>query len=847
MRRTCERIVSALGSPNPGGRGWSKAKPRRATPLRARTKRFSQLASVVAALVAVGASGAVAQAAGPGEPTAQAGNVKLQVGATDLAVIAVYLVGIVLLGCWAGLRKRRTAQGSDYFLAGKSLRWPMIGLALFATNISTIHLVSFAQNGYTSGLVYGNFEWMAAFTLVILSWFFAPFYIRSGVATLPDFMEKRYSRGSRDYLAVLSIFSAIVVHIGFSLYTGSIVIEGIVLRPFVENPHDYHAWTVIAICGATAIYTIVGGLLAVVVTESIQTVVLLAGSICITLLGLYMMGGWDGSWSGLVHVNQMAEGWQKTRQHVHPVNFSMIRSDADPTGISWYAVLLGYPVLGIWYWCTDQTIVQRVLGARDENHARIGPLFAGFIKILPVLIFVVPGIVCLALVTTGEIGRLPLRPDGTPNTEEAYTHLVANVLPLGLRGVVVAALLAALMSTVSGALNSIATLFSYDIYKRFKPEADDRHLIRVGRVATFVAMCVAILWTLGIGGQKSIFQMMVDVFPVVAPPTAVVFLWGVFWRRASATASLCTLIGGSLLGLVLFVLNFNQLNYIGDYEINALFQAFLLFVIESLLLVLLSFIFPHRHTAESETLVWRSPLEALRSTSGTWRGLGDYRVLSVLLVAVMVGLYVWFSGEDTYYPVEGRVTLADGTPVAGARLGFDCDDDRFDFTALTDAEGRYTYTTPDVAGGAPAGTQYRVTIVPAVDLIVRRAEPAAGHESAPTDPAIEEILYRVPAGTPIRAETLSKQVPLDEEWTVTATREVYTFTLPPPSASRGTNPPASPQVVHVARDQRVEILRATDVPRRYRQFDTSPLSCRVEAIPAFSWNRNKYDFQLSAD
>jgi len=746
---------------------------------------------------------------GPGGTASPTGNVNLKVGTIDLTVIALYLVGIVLLGCWAGLRKRRGAQGSDYFLAGKSLRWPMIGLALFATNISTIHLVSFAQNGYTSGLVYGNFEWMAAFTLVALSWFFAPFYIRSGVATLPDFMEKRYSRACRDYLAVLSIFSAIVVHIGFSLYTGAIVIE----------------------------------LLAVVVTESIQTVVLLVGSVCITLLSLYMMGGWDGSWSGLLQVGQMAEGWRQTRQHVHPVNLSMLRPDTDPTGVSWYAVLLGYPVLGIWYWCTDQTIVQRVLGARDENHARIGPLFAGFIKILPVLIFVVPGLVCLALVTAGKIDPLPLKPDGTPDTEQTYTHLVANVLPLGLRGVVVAALLAALMSTVSGALNSIATLFSFDIYKRFKPEADDRHLIRVGRVATFVAMCVAILWTLGIGGQKSIFQMMVDVFPVVAPPTAVVFVWGVFWRRTSSVAALAILIGGSIVGLVLFVLNFNQLNYVGDYEINALFQAFLLFVAESVMLVLLSLVFPHKHTAESQSLVWSSPLEALRSTGITWRGLGDYRVISLALVAAMVGLYVWFSGEDTYYPVEGRVTLADGTPVVGAELTFDCDDDRFDFTAVTDAEGRYYYATPQVAGGAPAGTRYRIAVKPAVDLIVRRAEPGAREHPASDLPPIEQVLYHVPAGTPVRAETLTKKIPIEDAWSVTATRDVYTFTIP----KAGSDGAKGGTVVHVPRDQRVEILKATEVPERYRELDSSPLRITVEAVPPFSWQRKKYDLQLSAD
>jgi SSS family solute:Na+ symporter len=497
-------------------------------------------------------------AAGP-SAGATAGDQAIEVGGLDMTIILVYLIGIVALGCWAGMR-RKGAKGSDYFLAGKSLSWPVIGLALFATNISTIHLVSFAQNGYTSGLTYGNFEWMAAFTLVILSLFFAPFYLRSKVATLPDFMEKRFSRGSRDYLAVLSIFSAIVVHIGFSLHTGAIVLEGTLLQNFVDNPEQYHWATILAMCGVTAIYTIVGGLLAVVLTESIQTLVLLVGSFCITVIGFQMIGGWG-----------------ELKASVHPVNLSMLRAGNDPTGITWYAVFLGYPVLGVWYWCTDQTIVQRVLGAKDENHARVGPLFAGFIKILPVFLFVLPGVVCLGLVNRGLIPDLPARADGAPMTERTYTHMIQTMLWPGMQGLVIAAMLAALMSTVSGALNSIATLCSYDIYKRFKPAADDRHLVRVGRIATFVAMCVAVLWSMGIGQLgETIFQAMVDVFPVVAPPTAVVFLWGVFYRRTSSRASLWTLIGGSVVGIVIYALKMlDDFHVIELDDVNAHLASFM--------------------------------------------------------------------------------------------------------------------------------------------------------------------------------------------------------------------------------------------------------------------------------
>ncbi|MEA1951842.1 MAG: sodium/solute symporter, partial [Planctomycetota bacterium] len=277
------------------------------------------------------------------------GDGKLEIGTIDLVIIIGYLVGIVGLGCWAGLRQK-TAQSDGYFLAGKSLKWPVIGLALFATNISTIHLVSLAQCGYTSGLLYGNFEWMAGFTLICLSLFFAPFYIRSKVTTLPDFLEKRYSRPCRDWLAFLSIVSAIFIHIGFSLYTGAVVMRG--LFGIGMNV------SIITVAVLTGIYTIVGGLLAVVLTESIQTVILLVGAICITVFGMVEIGG-----------------WAELQKNVHPVNFSIIRPDTDPTGLSMWAVFLGYPVIGLWYWCCDQTIVQRVLGAKDENHARVGPLF----------------------------------------------------------------------------------------------------------------------------------------------------------------------------------------------------------------------------------------------------------------------------------------------------------------------------------------------------------------------------------------------------------------------------------------------------------------------------------------
>ena len=535
----------------------------------------------------------------------------LAVGPIDVAVILVYLVGIVVLGCWAGIRVRRgQTEATGYFLAGGTLSWPIIGLALFSTNISTIHLVSFAQEGYVNGLAYGNFEWMAPFTLIITALFFAPFYIRAKVATLPDFLEMRYNRPCRDWLAILSIVAAVFIHIGFSLYTGAVVLRGML----GINLHV----SIIATAGLTGLYTIVGGLMAVVLTESIQTVILLLGAIVITAISYVEVGGFAGIRETLQANGEM-------------VKLTVLRSAGDSSNLPWYSVFLGYPVIGIWYWCADQTIVQRVLGAKDENHARVGPLFAGFIKILPVFIFVLPGLICYVLVQQGKL------PDELSDSADTYAFMIDHLLPVGLKGLLAAALLAALMSTVSGALNSIATLFSYDIVKRWWPQTSDHQLVLIGRMTTFVAMLAAIIWSPFIARFESIFQGVTALICYIAPPITAVFVWGVFWRRASGIAAQWTLYLGSALGLVVFVLDWFKVSW---WQVPAMMTTFYLFVVCSTILVAVSWVWPHVHTPVSENLVWEKPLAALRSPG--WRGLGNYKLLAALLATVMVGLYVVF-------------------------------------------------------------------------------------------------------------------------------------------------------------------------------------------------------------
>jgi SSS family solute:Na+ symporter len=539
---------------------------------------------------------------------------KVTISSIDAAIILIYLVGIVAMGCLAGSRQRRTAEGQGYFLAGRTLTWPVIGLALFSTNISTVHLVSLAQEGYKNGLAYGNFEWMAAFTLIILAFFFAPFYVRAKVATLPDFLEKRYSRACRDWLACLSILSAVVIHIGFSLYAGAVVLRGMFGISIMAS--------IIAVALLTGLYTIIGGLLAVVLTESIQTVVLVFGAVCVTAIGLYHVDGWSGLTSS-----------------VDPVKLTLLRPPGDSSGLPWYSVFLGYPVIGIWYWCADQTIVQRVLGAKSENHARVGALFTGFIKILPVFIFVLPGLTCLGLINQGKL------PDDLTDSADTYAFMVSHLLPIGLKGVVAAALLAALMSTVSGALNSIATLFSYDIYKRWRPQASDRTLVTVGRIVTFIAMIAAIVWSPFVSHYESIFQGINAMICYIAPPITVVFLFGVFWRRASDKAAFATLLTGSFMGLVVFLLDwFRDKDWLRQYiewKVPFMMASFYLFLLCSATLILVSLFRPHKHTAESERLVWSDPRDAFRGEA--WKGIGNYKFLAALLFATMVVLYTIFA------------------------------------------------------------------------------------------------------------------------------------------------------------------------------------------------------------
>jgi SSS family solute:Na+ symporter len=590
------------------------------------------------------------------------------IGTIDLVIIAGYLLGVVGIGVLAGLRRSKSTEGGHYFLADNSLKWPVIGLAMFAANISTVHLVSLAQSAYTSGLLYGNYEWMAGFTLILLSLFFAPLYLRTRVPTLPDYLERRYNRNCRDVLSFVSLISAIVIHIGVALFTAAAVLCFIFGLPETTPILGVNAlmFFIIALGVLTGIYTVIGGLLAVVWTESIQTVLLLVGAICITIVGYQAVGGWDALSHLLATQPHPLLGKEGTAALSTQSFLHMMHPGTDNTvigNVPWYSILLGYPVIGIWYWCCDQTIVQRVLAAKDEKHARLGPLFCAFLKVLPVFFFVLPGVICVGLVQKGYFGMETVdglaRAIGPAASKDTYAFMITHLLPVGLKGLVVAAMLAAAMQTCSAALNSAATLFSYDIWKRWAPATTDHELVTIGRWTTIVATLLAIVLSPIFGHYDTIFKGLNTLICYIAPPITAVFLVGVFWKKAGGRAAFITMVGGGLIGAVGFFLDFFKTTVVGatatpesiaaspllNFIYNIALKDFMLasfgiFCLCVLLQVLASLALPEPLKEEAKALVWENWTQPLRVQCGT--GLSDYRVMSAAVLVTFLVLYAVF-------------------------------------------------------------------------------------------------------------------------------------------------------------------------------------------------------------
>ena len=441
----------------------------------------------------------------------------------DIAIIAVYFVIVFAIGFYFA-RRERTSE--DYFLASRSVGWFAIGASLFVSNISTEHFIGLAGSGATSGLAVGHFEWLACLILLILGWVFVPFYLRSNVFTMPEFLERRFNRQCSIYLASISILAYVFTKISVHLYAAAIVLERVV------------GWSpltaAIILVVATGIYTIAGGLSAVIYTDLVQTLILIAGAVVLTVIGLDQVGGFAA-----------------LRAAVPPDYFHMIKPINDPV-YPWLGTTVGTLILGIWYWCTDQVIVQKTLSAPNVSEARKGTFFCASLKVLPVFILVLPGLIAKALWPADVTG------------DNAYPMLVLRLLPEGLKGVMVAALLAALMSSLSSVFNSCSTLVTMDVYKKLRPHAEERRLVAVGRWTTAAIVALSIAWIPFIKYlNNEIYQYLQSVQAYVGAPITAVFLTGILWRGATARAAFRTLLFGGLVGATRFTLDIlhNALGY----------------------------------------------------------------------------------------------------------------------------------------------------------------------------------------------------------------------------------------------------------------------------------------------
>ncbi len=537
-----------------------------------------------------------------------------QLLAIDYVVLALYFAVIFAIG-WYFSRKERTT--TDYFLASRDVAWWAIGASLFSSNIGSEHFIGLAGSGAASGMAVGHFEWLASLIVMLLGWVFVPFYLRSNVYTMPEFLERRYNSACRTYLASISLIAYIFTKIAVAIFAGAIVLKAVL---------GWGMWqSSLALVIATGIYTVAGGLAAVIYTEVIQTVVLVAGALVLAFLGLEKIGGWSG-----------------LQASVPPDFFHMMKSSTDKD-FPWTGIFFGAPILGIWYWCTDQVIVQRTLSAKNIEHARGGTILAGFLKILPVVMLVVPGM----------IARVLYPEDIAKDSNAAFPLMVSRLMPPGLQGVMIAAMLAALMSSLSAVFNSSSTIFTMDFYKKLRPEASEKHLVNVGRVATLIMVALSLLWIPFMGRISSqLYVYLQSVQAYVSPPIAAVFLLGIAWRRINAQGALASLLVGFVLGAVRFIL---EVVYAGEtltgflgffVGMNFLHFAVLMFAICVTVLVGVSLLTPAPTDDKVAGLTLQTPSDAALSPDFEPASPASKKinlVFTAILIVIILSLWYVFA------------------------------------------------------------------------------------------------------------------------------------------------------------------------------------------------------------
>ena len=586
----------------------------------------------------------------------------------DWAVIAAYFGALAWLS-WSVIRKNEDTA-TDYFLAGRNLSWWIVGSSIFASNIGSEHLVGLAGSGATDGVAMAHYE-LHAWCLLVLGWVLVPFYMRSKVFTMPEFLERRFSPMNRWVLSIISLVAYVLTKIAVAIFAAGIVFS--VLLPDIRiGPLDSFWIGSILMIVLTGLYTILGGLRAVAYTEALQTLVLVTGSVLVTFFGLRALGGWGelrliaGSemfnlWKPLVPEGVIGT-WAPVRE-LNVVGDVVREAWYFNTNYPWLPMLFCAPIIGLWYWCTDQYIVQRALGAPNEREARRGAIFAAVLKLLPVFIFIIPGLICFALASSGrvpEIQQVLLDANGETIRDEAqkaFPLLVATVLPAGVRGLVVAGLLAALMSSLAGVFNASATLFTMDFYSKLHPDVSQHRLVWIGRVATSVMVLIGLAWIPVIQGGRGLYDYLQGVQAYLGAPIAVVFFLGVFFKRLNAQGALATLITGFLLGIFRLAVDTPVKLGLDGYEngyvygsflwvINNMFfqyYSLLIFCVSVAVMVGVSYATREPDYASISGLTYGTMTVEDRVDSRSSWGVRDVFASAMILVAI-VASYLYFSG-----------------------------------------------------------------------------------------------------------------------------------------------------------------------------------------------------------
>ena len=530
----------------------------------------------------------------------------------DWWVLGGYLAALIAVAVWVVLQKNKNTE--DYFLAGRNVGWFVIGASIFASNIGSEHVVGLAGTGAESGMPMAHYE-LHAWIVLLLGWLFLPFYFRSKAFTMPEFLEKRFDARSRWFLSVFTLTAYVITKVSVTIYAGGIVVSELLGIPFWYGA--------IGIVVFTGIYTIVGGMKAVIYTETLQTIILIAGSLIITYLGLQEVGGWSAL--------KEAAGSQ---------HFNMWRPMSD-SDFPWTGMLIGGTIVGVWYWCTDQYIVQRTLAANNIKIGRRGAIFGAYLKLLPIFIFLIPGIIAFALSQQGVLTY--------ERSDEVFPVLVKTLLPVGLKGLVAGGLMAALMSSLASVFNSCSTIFTIDIYKKLKPNTSEKRLVLIGKLATSIVVVLGIIWIpimSKIGGGV-LYQYLQSVQSYIAPPITVVFLLGILWKRVNSKAAIVTLFTGLVVIVLRIVAEIYQAELSGFLHtfatINFAHMAIFMFLFSLVVCISVSLATDPPNYANIAGLAFGTLTKEDRAMNSKSISNIDV-ILSAVLIVVVVAILIYFTG-----------------------------------------------------------------------------------------------------------------------------------------------------------------------------------------------------------